>query len=185
MIIKHRYVETRTLSASSSTATQFLSCNGMRDPNVSGTGHQPLYFDQQTALYGYYVVTSSKCKWTIAPASASLEETMLVSVQINDDLTSTAITGTREQNSSQNRVLGGTNSPYVVINQYWDAKSRFGKNPTEQADLKGTSTTDPTNLDYFMLFMRPFDNASSVSCDVLFELEYTAHWFDHKDVENS
>ena len=39
---------------------KYFCANGMYDPNVTGTGHQPLLFDQYMALYHKYAVTSSR-----------------------------------------------------------------------------------------------------------------------------
>ena len=46
-----------------SLASKVFTCNGLYDPDVSGTGHQPRGFDQMMALYDHYVVT--KCKMTV------------------------------------------------------------------------------------------------------------------------
>jgi len=46
-----------------------FSANGMYDPNITGTGHQPLGFDQMMVLYEQYVVVSSSIKVTLQNAA--------------------------------------------------------------------------------------------------------------------
>ncbi len=37
-----------------------FSCGGLYDPDITGTGHQPLGFDQMMAFYNHYVVTHAR-----------------------------------------------------------------------------------------------------------------------------
>jgi len=39
-------------------AAQVFRLNSLFDPDLSGTGHQPLYYDQLTTVYGQYCVTA-------------------------------------------------------------------------------------------------------------------------------
>lgn len=43
------------------TSVWVFSANGLYDPNVTYTGHQPRGFDQLMPLYDHYVVIGSKC----------------------------------------------------------------------------------------------------------------------------
>lgn len=52
-----RYVENFTLNAGNgSTASYVFRVNGAYDPNYSSTGHQPMFFDTYSAIYGSYKV---------------------------------------------------------------------------------------------------------------------------------
>lgn len=42
-----------------------FSGNGCYDPDTTGTGHQPMYFDNLSAVYGRYVVSFSKINVTV------------------------------------------------------------------------------------------------------------------------
>ena len=56
-----RYVDVYTLtSASNGIAKQYMRMNSLFDPDQTGTGHQPYYFDQFAALYNRYTVLGSK-----------------------------------------------------------------------------------------------------------------------------
>lgn len=47
-------------STSGVVATQVFALNGCFDPDVTGTGHQPMGFDQMMAFYNHYCVLSCK-----------------------------------------------------------------------------------------------------------------------------
>ena len=67
-----RYQETLSLSSSSGALFGYVyNLNGLYDPNHTGTGHQPLYFDQLMTIYNHYIVIGAKItvKFTAYPAS--------------------------------------------------------------------------------------------------------------------
>jgi len=52
-----RYVENFTLNPGVlGSSVNVFSMNGLFDPNISGTGHQPMFFDNYMAIYGQYRV---------------------------------------------------------------------------------------------------------------------------------
>lgn len=59
IVMKHRYSETFQLDNTGSAtipAYHQFRLNSVYDPNYTGTGHQPYYYDQMAALYNYYCV---------------------------------------------------------------------------------------------------------------------------------
>lgn len=66
-VVYLRYVENFTLnagSAPSSVAYVFRS-NGLYDPNYTGTGHQPMYFDNYSAIYSTWQVMKSTIRFVL------------------------------------------------------------------------------------------------------------------------
>lgn len=60
-----RYVDTVSVDAGAAAiVSHVFSANGLHDPDVTGTGHQPLMYDEYKLLYGQYRVISSTCKIT-------------------------------------------------------------------------------------------------------------------------
>ena len=67
--VRLRYVTEITLNASGvGLSAHYFSANGMFDPDVTGTGHQPLYYDQWMVNYEHYQVLGSKIKVTALPS---------------------------------------------------------------------------------------------------------------------
>lgn len=59
--VKLRYVDNFTVDPGAGVVgAHFMSANGIYDPNITGTGHQPMYFDQYAAIYQHYVVLGAK-----------------------------------------------------------------------------------------------------------------------------
>nr|QKN88861.1 MAG: capsid protein [Cressdnaviricota sp.]QKN88875.1 MAG: capsid protein [Cressdnaviricota sp.] len=57
-----RYVETVTLNPSDGVSAVNVFCaNNIFDPNYTGTGHQPMFYDNYASLYGKYRVNYATC----------------------------------------------------------------------------------------------------------------------------
>jgi len=94
LIMNHKYTETVNVNNTTGLFnTYVMSCNGLFDPNITGTGRQPLYFDQLTALYNHYVVIGSKCTFKFTPAAVT-SQCLRVACFIEDgaSVTPTALT---------------------------------------------------------------------------------------------
>ncbi len=53
-----------TAPTSGNVVTYFFSANGMFDPNITGTGHQPIGFDQMMLMYEQVTVVASSIQVT-------------------------------------------------------------------------------------------------------------------------
>lgn len=69
MVIKrHRYIETITVATAGGAGihqSYTFSANSTYDPNITGTGHQPLFRDEMAANYQNYTVLKSYISWII------------------------------------------------------------------------------------------------------------------------
>lgn len=179
LTIKHRYVDRTTIACTAGAFANYkFRCNGMFDPNHSGTGHQPMYFDQLAALYNHYTVTKSKIKVSFGNLDLT-GATVGVGIYIDDDTSSipTTFESSMEQSSATFTTVGGATSEPRSITKYWNAVQAFGPNPMANDNLQGNGTTDPTEQQIFVLCCQPIQTASStVNIGVLVEIEYTATW---------
>jgi len=183
--VKLRYVENIGMNAGAAgTATQVMRANDMFDPNYSGTGHQPLYFDQIMALYTHFVVLSSKIKVTINPSTASTF--IQASIILDDDASGSASNVTLAESkgakikmfpyapTETNRILYHNYSTYKV----------FGQNPIDNSVLRGSASAGPSEQQYYVVTI--FDiNGSAISNMVNIEVEYEAVCFELKTVTGS
>ena len=102
------YIDVR----SNGIAKQYMRMNSLFDPDQTGTGHQPYYFDQFAALYNRYTVLGSKanCRVQFAAqcdATAQPSGPAVIGV-IGDDSASTTTTVSTllESNSCKHTLLG-------------------------------------------------------------------------------
>lgn len=184
-IVTHKYSESITLTSTLGTlALHLFSCNGMTDPNISGAGHQPMYYDQFTALYDHYTVIGSKIKYRICTNSPTLS--MLVGAMINDDTTTTvtSISGIDEASLGKTRLIPAGMDVPTVITQKWSAKKFFPGSVLANNSLQG-SGANPTEQSYFAVYLQDPTATQTVACTVQVEIEYIAVWNELKDLAQS
>lgn len=161
--------------------SHLFSCNGMYDPDITSTGHQPLYFDQLMAIYDHYTVIGSKLRVRACPNT--LNQIGAVAIFVNDDTTTsiTDIATISEQSSgTQLKVLPiGINEP-VLLNSSWSAKQTFGGSVLGNDNLQGTASSNPTEQSYYQICYQDL-GAATTTCRFIVEIEYIAVFDELKD----
>lgn len=183
----HRYIETIGLTCTSGVITNFrFSCNGMHDPNNTGVGHQPYYYDQLTAIYAHYTVLKSKLKLTCTPALSGSLPCAIVTY-INDDTTSTPtdLDNAIEAQQGRYKIMPQGAGDAVVTYSYWDAVKIFGGDPMANDNLQGTSGANPPEQSFYNIVFGSLDKTNTVSCFITAEIEYTAMWDELRDIASS
>jgi len=171
------YVETftRTVSAGVNANYQF-SCNGLYDPNITGTGHQPMYFDQIAALYNHYTVLRSRIRVTWS--AINIPNPVSVALYIEDDTTS-GTTSAADQAAERPGAKSGMFLPLAegTITRYasWDAAKTFGPNPMAQEELSGTSATNPTEQSYYTI-VNYFPAGDTITMVINVKIDYDVVW---------
>lgn len=160
---KMRYVEQFNLNADNTgqPSYQVWKCDGCYDPNLTGTGHQPLGWDQMMGMYKKFQVLSSKIVMSPCVDSPS-SLTNCSAYGISTMTTTNEIGGSTLSQLMENdctnhkvRIVGGLNSLAWNISKgnsithKWSAKKWYGKNYIDDADHQGTSSADPTQVSYF------------------------------------
>lgn len=167
-----KYAETVTITLNGSGLGSYLfSANGLFDPNISGTGHQPMYFDQLMTIYNHYTVTASKIKATpLASGTYSSIWTLL-----KDDDTGINPTGyytviERPDSVTTTEVL--VSQPAKPLWQSFDARATFGGDPLAQDSLQGTVAANPTEQTYYVVYCNGGTVGALQGVDVLVEIWY-------------
>ena len=169
------YFELVTMDVVNGTGKHVFSANGCYDPNITGTGHQPLYFDQISALYDHYTALRSRITvWCTMP-SGSLSG-VLSTLYIDDD-TSTKSTAADAAEMPGCAIVVSNPSVAVFpkLYQSWDAAKVFGPNPQAQDSLQGTAGSNPTEQSYFILQMQD-SLLASYACKAFVKIEYDVVW---------
>jgi len=183
----HKYMDNDSLAATAGSFAKLnYSCNGIYDPNVSGVGHQPMYFDQMTALYDAYCVIGSKIEIKVLPGS-STQTASAVGVFINNDTSTSASTfvGANENSLSHYKYLCIGNNEPKTLTHTWSAKKYFGKSPLANSELQGTSTTNPLEQSFYTIYLQALDLSSSVSAFFEVSITYIVVWKSLKDLSGS
>lgn len=183
----HKYHEnfTMTVAAGGGIQTNYtFSANGMYDPNITGTGHQPFCFDQMAAVYNHYVVIASKITIRCGQYSTA-NSPMYVSIIYNDDSTVTPSFDTMaEQGNSISIALGAAQTEMRSLSLKYSAKKVFGGGLLANNGLQGSTTTNPTEAsNYTVSLFSPSGAGGTIQCEAF--IEYIAIWTELKDIAGS
>jgi len=172
------YCETvqRTMTAGVASQYQF-SCNGLFDPNITGTGRQPMYFDQLSALYNHYTVLRSRISVTWA-SNVAYQSPLNCTLYIEDDTDSgpsAAADQAAERPTARTKMFVPTANGTCVLYNSWDAAKTFGPNPQGNSQLIGTSSANPSEQSYFTIVtFGPALDSATLSIRV--RIEYDVVW---------
>lgn len=183
----HKYHETVNLTVAAGVVGIYnFSCNGMFDPNITGTGHQPLYYDQMTALYDHYTVIGSKMRVKLVQALGN-QPAVRIATYINDDATVTParIDTLGEQSSGKQFLIPPASVDSYTLTNSWSAKKTFGGSVLGNDNLQGTSGTNPTEQSYYTIAFQAADESTTVTMFAEVDITYIAVWDELRDVSSS
>lgn len=181
----HKYCDNVAVSGSAGIPFKYqFSCNGLYDPNITGTGHQPMYFDQVTPIYNQYRVIGAKARGSFSTGSGTTVP-YIFGCYIDDDTTAFVVqTEILEQKSCSWTSISPA-TPYMGnITKTWSAKSNFGPSNVDQ-NMQGGASSNPTEQQYFTFFGYAQDITSAVAGWLTVEIEYIAIWNELKTVASS
>lgn len=151
-MLKLRYTSELTLTpgASGIADVDVYSLNGMFDPDITGTGHQPRGFDQYMALYDKYLVLGCKVSLQAVNTSATTQNRVGMSVRTHYTPDGYGVHYTENGHTTSKLLapyVGGNNVCKLAYN--WSCKKWFRKtNITDEYDLTGDTTKNPTTQAY-------------------------------------
>jgi hypothetical protein len=183
--MRHCYTELVQVSSTTGAIGQYIfSANGMYDPNITSTGHQPMFFDEVAAVYDHYTVMSSKCKVKLFSAVA-VGVGVIAAMHVDDDTSSSSNINTIcEQSTAVTEVLPFGALHPITLSRAWNANAYFGGDILDNDNLQGTSAANPTEQSYYIISI----NATAAGTQTLFalvEIEYTAVWDELKTNQGS
>lgn len=177
--VKLRYATTVSLTPNlTSNATQVFLANGLYDPDVTGTGHQPMYYDNLTAVYDHWIVKSSVAKYTFKATSSGV--IMRVGWGIDDDASAPSGLAQQELYGGHSHIITSVDPP-VTRKSYWNYKQTFGGDLMSNSNLRGAPSVDPAELSYFYVSaidVQASSTTDKVIVDVL--IEYDCIFFELK-----
>lgn len=187
MLMSHKYQETISLSIPLGVVMQkyFISCNSMYDPNATTTGHQPLYFDQMTALYDHYVVIGSKISVTFPPPT---DTNLNIGIYIDDDASNslTSSDTVAEQTQAIRRLISPNATFPITISKKWSARKYFGGSILANTDLQGTVSANPVEQSFYMIYAQSQAGPTAgYTYNPVVSVEYIAIWKELKEVSGS
>lgn len=181
---KMRYCEEVAINGGVATfGFNTFSMNSLFDPNTTGTGHQPMGFDQLAAIYNRYIVTGAKITATFAFSPADAQPSWVgLTVHENSTFsgTSTPVEELIEQGKTVYRCIsaGDGGQPIVTLSRSISHRKEFSVR-----DLMGNIeeygalvTGSPANGLFATAWIAGAGGLSSPGCDVMVKIEYTGYF---------
>jgi len=178
-----KYVEEFTFTGTGTTTNQVMRLNSLFDPNLTGTGHQPKYFDQLAAVYGTYIVLSTDFKVKLSNANAN---TVRYAIAVSDSAQSS--TGVQDLSESKRSVSGflGLNSGYRSVAEHTGsinmATLHGDKYVDAQDNLQATVATSPQDPAYLTVAVADANLSNAVSVFVEITLDFHCAFKDFTEV---
>lgn len=197
MRTKLRYCDTITFDGSSAVGTNTFRMNSLYDPDLSGVGHQPTWFDQicnaaGSAPYGRYRVLGSKLTVTFsnstAPATAALNtspELVFIEPSTASTAAYTSTSSLMECSSNKWAVLqakeGGNNSKTLSVT--YSPQRDLGLSSGDDT-VTGGYNSNPSNSFYAHIGKRS-QNTYAGSVIAFVQIEYFVEFYLRNEVNTS
>lgn len=186
-----RYCMSGSLDASNTNFARHTFCvNSLHDPDATGTGHQPMGYDQLAAIYNRYLVTGAKIRVTFESRSDAANSTAIVGLTSHENQTFYPSTLAEvhkliEQGKTAYKYLGTstgsrslcTLTRKVSMRKEFAVKDLIG-NIEEYGGLVGA---DPNNGQYVSMWAASpdgTDNPAAVNCLVV--IDFTGYMIEPK-----
>lgn len=165
----------------------FFAANGMFDPDITGTGHQPMYFDQLMALYDHYTVIGAIISLEFSmPANSTIP--MRVALLQTDDATLTGVntvSAVTEQALGKSALIEAGGNGVRHLTSRWSAKKTFGGSIMGNDALQGSISSNPSELSCWCIGVETADLTGSASVFVTVNIDYIAIFDELSDMAPS
>jgi len=164
------------VSGASSANAYVFSANGMFDPDITGTGGQPMSFDQAMLFYNHYTVHRSTIRVTFMSDSTTLRASVGIFVSGSSTVT-TSIEQLLENGDGAFQILeyagayGGTATFQRTLNvgRFQDVSDVM-----DDPNMRGDSASNPTEQAYYHLVVYNSGTAATVQVDFQAVITYDA-----------
>jgi hypothetical protein len=165
----------------------FFRANDAFDPNQTGTGHQPMGFDQMMLLFEQFYVLRSNIKVRFVNTGTNVA---VVGVALTPDTTSIVPESSQEQGLLKSRLImkAGNAGDHQTVNLACECPMYFGikRQPYIASSLyQGTAGNVPTELCYFKLFTYSVDGSTTAAVNFDVTLTYDVYFQEPRQLGES
>lgn len=181
IITKLRYASLVTLNSTTITplVKHLFRCNSCFDPDHTGVGHQPMYYDSYTAIYDQYVVIGSKI--TVDFMCTSTAQNALIGIAVEDDsAAATNIDTMLEMNNSISTTLGPLGTDQVTLVSTFEPQEMFGVDAKSDGSSQTAVGSNPSEEAFWVLFSYPEDGSTAHNVRAKINIEYTVKFSELK-----
>lgn len=171
-------------TAGVSAAQQQYACNGMYDPDYTGAGHQPRYFDQLIDLYAHYCVTSSTMDvWFTDKYHNSYS--MVYAAAVDDDYSNYVSPQITAEQPGATLCASAPGSQISHLKQTWRSKAIFPGDGLSKQALSGDAGANPAEISSFVICANEPTGVRTEALYMLVKITYTAVFYELKTIGGS
>jgi len=189
MPIKLVYEDLLVLAPGTTLGSHVFRGNSLYDPDYSGTGHQPRYFDQLSAIYGKYKVLSSNIVVEVINTAGTGGSGAIFAITPNTEI----ITFTSWQTAAE--LPKARVSEIVPISSVYPFKLSHSASTTaicgllpyqvNDEDWSALTGANPVQLWYWNVNFAATNPAVNVSVQFRVRITYDAVMYDRLDISTS
>jgi hypothetical protein len=186
LIYHERYIQLDP-GVSGVVSVQKFSANGCYDPDVTGTGHQPMGFDQIMQLYYHYGVVGSKITASFSNTSATQAQLVGISI-VGDSAVSATASELIEQGNTTWLLLGalGSGTDTAKLSLAVNPGKFLGdQNVLDEESMQGSISANPAEQVYFYVWAEPLAATDTVLVRMCATIEYQVAFLEPKNPGSS
>jgi len=160
--------------------------NGLFDPNFTGTGHQPMGFDQLMTFYNHYEVIGAKMRYSIYPANEVTGFNWGIKLDDGATFSNNAIDVVCEHAMTKYKTHpgGGLSNGFDITCSY--SASKFFGDKVGDRETWGNAASNPAELAYFICFIAGVSALQDIgSIPGFVTIEYITKFHEAKDFTSS
>jgi len=174
-----RYQESTLFTGTANLLASYVySANGCYDPNITGTGHQPMGFDQMMAFYNHYVVVRSRILVQVMNTTSN-QMIHCAILQLSDVTTSTNYQTVIEAGNMTMALLTptGINGCVALLQDRCDLGRLQGlQQVLDDPEMRGTVAANPTEQSYYHVALWNSQNSTVPTALVTTVIEYDTYF---------
>lgn len=189
LVTKLRYDNVGLLTSTTGTVgKQVWRMNSIFDPDLTGGGHQPHYYDQFAVLYDHYTVIKSKIIHVMTPKENNTISMVVGTLDDDDGTTEATFATLMESPHARSRVLGlpAGGTDIITMKSKFDCKKDLGIDPWSGTDGVRTPVgSNPTEVWTNVAWNLSSDGATTGSVYLKSEIIFTVLFSELKTVATS
>lgn len=173
-----RYTTTITVDPGvGQSAAHIFRANDMRDPDYSGTGNQPRFYDEWMAMYNHFCVERSSIKLSASSLADSSAALAVVGIDVRSGASIPSgpddyIEGRHTRSAQLGFASGG--KPVANVSNTCDLANWFGVGSAiERSDLTGGASS-PTEEVFYHVFVSPMYSSDPNAVAMRVTIDYSA-----------
>lgn len=158
-----------------SPAWQVFNLSSLFDPDTTGTGHQPIGFDQLIPMYDHYTVHHAEVRLIFTSTDVTYPQMAVIALE-DEATTSTQFATVVENGRCSYDVVGprGGSQQVVELTMDIDHSLFFGRNVLSGDKYMGTATTSPLEACFLHVGVSGVAALNTGGCFVSAEIIYHA-----------